>query len=178
LKKIPNEIRRIVKLETQDLKKLIQSQNLDIQDQLQAQQEKQKISVEKRATSAKSEGVILKALAKLNKIAGVLLKDKQERDSQEDTALAALPKLAKFIKAETTDIRDLLKEQAESTGDTDELKQSVSQSLANDKLIIKAIVTLNDITQNLLKDVNFTTSTVTSALPEALASLINDISNG
>ena len=54
----------------------------------------------------------------------------------------------------------------------EELRQAVGQSLSNDKLITRAIIKLNDITQLLLRDVNFTTVAVTNKLPQALTALI------
>ena len=118
--------------------------------------------------------MILKALAKLNKISGVLLKEQAENDRQSGAALKALPAIAKFIQTETGEIKELIADQSssEDNQETKELRESVRKSLANDRLITKAIIKLNDITQLLLRDVNFTTSAVTSTLPEALTKLI------
>merc|ERR1711874_247342 len=87
----------------------------------------------------------------------------------------ALPALAKFIQAETSDIKNLLVEQVGNDGEEKELEDlrgAVAQSLANDKLITRAIIKLNDITQLLLRDVNFTTVAVTNKLPQAITALI------
>ena len=127
-----------------------------------------------QSLSPDTELVILRALAKLNKISGVLLKEQAENDRQSGAALKALPAIAKFIQTETGEIKELIADQSSSEDDqeTKELRESVKKSLANDRLITKAIIKLNDITQLLLRDVNFTTSAVTSTLPEALTKLI------
>merc|ERR1712106_70451 len=170
VRQLPDEIRNIVQSEIFDLKELLEDQNIAVASALRSAI-KAENRQERKSGSSDTEVVILKALAKLNKISGVLLK---EQERQTSSALKALPALAKFIQAETSDIKDLIDEQADSNtdGDLDELKDAIGQSLANDKLITRAIIKLNDITQLLLKDVNFTTTAITNKLPEALTALI------
>jgi len=173
VRQLPDEIRNIVQSEIFELKDLLEDQNIAVASALRSAIKSQDRQERKSGTSD-TEVVILKALAKLNKISGVLLKEQEKTEQQTSSALKALPALAKFIQAETSDIKDLIDEQADSTtsGDLDELKDAIGQSLANDKLITRAIIKLNDITQLLLKDVNFTTSAITNKLPEALTALI------
>lgn len=173
VRQLPDEIRNIVQTEIVELKDLLEDQNIAVASALRSAIKSQDRQ-ERKSGSSDTEVIILKALAKLNKISGVLLKEQEKTERQTSSALKALPALAKFIQAETSDIKDLIDEQADSTtsGDLDELKDAISQSLANDKLITRAIIKLNDITQLLLKDVNFTTSAITNKLPEALTALI------
>lgn len=173
VRQLPDEIRNIVQSEIVELKDLLEDQNIAVASAL-----KSAIRAENRqernSGTSETEVIILKALAKLNKISGVLLKEQEKTEKQTSSALKALPALAKFIQAETSDIKDLIDEQSDRTkdGDLDELKDAIGQSLANDKLITRAIIKLNDITQLLLKDVNFTTTAITNKLPEALTALI------
>ena len=51
----------------------------------------------------------------LSRISGVLLKEQEKTERQTNSALKALPALAKFIQAETSDIKELLQEK---TGDS------------------------------------------------------------
>merc|ERR1712025_1320086 len=77
--------------------------------------------------------------------------------------------------AETAEIKDRIEDQANDSAhkdDLDDLRGAVSQSLANDRLITRAVIKLNDITQLLLRDVNFTTTAITNKLPQALTALI------
>jgi len=173
VRQLPDEIRNIVQSEIVELKDLLEDQNIAVASALKSAIRSENRS-ERKVGNSQTEVVILKALAKLNKISGVLLKEQEKTEQQTSSALKALPALAKFIQAETSDIKDLIEEQADSTKneDFDELKDAISQSLANDKLITRAIIKLNDITQLLLKDVNFTTSAITNKLPEALTALI------
>jgi len=173
VRQLPDEIRNIVQSEIVELKDLLEDQNIAVASALRSAI-KAENRQERKSGSSDTEVVILKALAKLNKISGVLLKEQEKTERQTSSALKALPALAKFIQAETSDIKDLIDEQADSNtdGDLDELKDAIGQSLANDKLITRAIIKLNDITQLLLKDVNFTTTAITNKLPEALTALI------
>jgi len=173
VRELPDEIRNIVQSEIVELKDLLEDQNIAVASALRTAIRTESRQ-ERKSGSSDTEVIILKALAKLNKISGVLLKEQEKTEKQTSSALKALPALAKFIQAETSDIKDLIDEQADRTtdGDLDELKDAISQSLANDKLITRAIIKLNDITQLLLKDVNFTTSAITNKLPEALTALI------
>lgn len=173
VRQLPDEIRNIVQSEIFELKDLLEDQNIAVASALKSAIRAENRQERKSGTSD-TEVVILKALAKLNKISGVLLKEQERTEQKTSSALKALPALAKFIQAETSDIKDLIEDQADTTrdADLDELKDAISQSLANDKLITRAIIKLNDITQLLLKDVNFTTSAITNKLPEALTALI------
>jgi len=173
VRELPDEIRNIVQSEIVELKDLLEDQNIAVASALKSAIRAENRS-ERKIGNSQTEVIILKALAKLNKISGVLLKEQEKTEQQTSSALKALPALAKFIQAETSDIKDLIDEQADSTNDEDldELKDAISQSLANDKLITRAIIKLNDITQLLLRDVNFTTTAITNKLPEALTALI------
>jgi len=171
VRELPDEIKNILQSEMDELRSILEDQNTAVSRQLQ-----ESLSTVHGHSSINSETeiVILKALAQFNKIAGVLLKEQEKTEKQAETALKALPALAKFIQEETSDIKGLIENQ-ENQGidlELEELKKSVQQSLANDKLITKAIIKLNDITQLLLRDVNFTTAAVTNKLPAALTALI------
>jgi len=173
VRQLPDEIRNIVQSEIVELKDLLEDQNIAVASALKSAIRAENRN-ERKIGNSQTEVIILKALAKLNKISGVLLKEQEKTEQQTSSALKALPALAKFIQAETSDIKDLIDEQADRTNDEDldELKDAISQSLANDKLITRAIIKLNDITQLLLRDVNFTTTAITNKLPEALTALI------
>merc|ERR1719342_800510 len=173
VRQLPDEIRNIVQSEIVELKDLLEDQNIAVASALRSAIRAENRQ-ERKSSDSETEVVILKALAKLNKISGVLLKEQEKTEQKTSSALKALPALAKFIQAETSEIKDLVEAQADNTrdADLDELKDAISQSLANDKLITRAIIKLNDITQLLLKDVNFTTSAITNKLPEALTALI------
>merc|ERR1712106_1038724 len=174
VRQLPDEIRNIVQSEIVELKDLLEDQNIAVASALRSAI-KAENRQERKSGSSDTEVVILKALAKLNKISGVLLKEQEKTERQTNSALKALPALAKFIQAETSDIKDLLVEQVGQDGDEQELEDlrgAVAQSLANDELITRAIIKLNDITQLLLRDVNFTTTAVTNKLPQALTALI------
>merc|ERR1712106_932783 len=174
VRQLPDEIRNIVQSEIVELKDLLEDQNIAVASALRSAI-KAENRQERKSGSSDTEVVILKALAKLNKISGVLLKEQEKTERQTNSALKALPALAKFIQAETSDIKDLLVEQVGQDGDEQELEDlrgAVAQSLANDKLITRAIIKLNDITQLLLRDVNFTTVEVTNKLPQAITALI------
>ena len=171
VREIPDEIKSILQSEMDELRSILEDQNHVVSRQL---QESLSSVNEKSSINSETEIVILKALAQFNKIAGVLLKEQEKTEKQTETALKALPALAKFIQEETEDIKGLIESQDSQSArqDLEELRKSVQQSLANDKLITKAIIKLNDITQLLLRDVNFTTSAVTNKLPAALTALI------
>ena len=176
VRELPDEIRGIVQDEVVSVKKLLEDQNIAVASALRSAIVRQADREDRRVeSSSETDVVILKALAKLNNIAGILLKEQEKTEEKTTSALKALPALAKFIQAETTDIKDLIVENEDDfnrNDDLEELKDAVSQSLANDKLITRAIIKLNDITQLLLRDVNFTTSAITNKLPEALTALI------
>merc|ERR1712106_768229 len=173
VRQLPDEIRNIVQSEIVELKDLLEDQNIAVASALRSAIKSENRN-ERKIGNSQTEVIILKALAKLNKISGVLLKEQEKTEQQTSSALKALPALAKFIQSETSDIKDLIEDQADNTNneDLDELKDAIGQSLANDKLITRAIIKLNDITQLLLKDVNFTTTAITNKLPEALTALI------
>ena len=176
VRELPDEIRGIVQDEVVSVKKLLEDQNIAVASALRSAIVRQSDREDRRIeSSSETDVVILKALAKLNNIAGILLKEQEKTEEKTTSALKALPALAKFIQAETTDIKELIVENEDDinrSDDLEELKDAVSQSLANDKLITRAIIKLNDITQLLLRDVNFTTSAITNKLPEALTALI------
>ena len=174
VRELPDEIRGIVKTEVEELKDLLEDQNSAVSGALRSALRNEERGGRENGQS-ETDIVILKALAKLNKISGVLLKEQEKTERQTNSALKALPALAKFIQAETSDIKDLLVEQVGHDGQEQELEDlrgAVAQSLSNDKLITRAIIKLNDITQLLLRDVNFTTVAVTNKLPQAITALI------
>ena len=174
VRELPDEIRGIVKTEVEELKDLLEDQNSAVSGALRSALRNEERGGRENGQS-ETDIVILKALAKLNKISGVLLKEQEKTERQTNSALKALPALAKFIQAETSDIKDLLVEQVGHNGQEQELEDlrgAVAQSLSNDKLITRAIIKLNDITQLLLRDVNFTTVAVTNKLPRAITALI------
>ena len=177
VRQLPEEIKAIVGDEIDGVRTLLEDQNLVVASALRSALSNQEDRDERRTKAeSKTDVIILRALAKLNNIAGILLKEQERTEQQTSSALKALPALAKFIQAETADIKDLivdnedLRESREE--DLEELKDAVSQSLANDRLITRAIIKLNDITQLLLRDVNFTSSAVNDKLPRALTALI------
>jgi len=176
VRQLPDEIRGIVQDEIVSVKELLEDQNIAVASALRSAIIRQEDREERKIEgNTETDVVVLKALAKLNNIAGILLREQEKTEKQTSSALKALPALAKFIQAETSDIKDLIVDNEEDIArneDLEELKDAVSQSLANDKLITRAIIKLNDITQLLLRDVNFTTSAVTNKLPEALTALI------
>ena len=176
VRQLPDEIRGIVQDEIVSVKSLLEDQNVAVASALRSAISRQNDREAKKIErTSDTDIVVLKALSKLNNIAGILLKEQEKTEQQTSSALKALPALAKFIQAETTDIKELIEENeddADRDEDLEELKDAVSQSLANDKLITRAIIKLNDITQLLLRDVNFTTSAITNKLPLALTSLI------
>ena len=176
VRQLPDEIRGIVQDEIVSVKELLEDQNIAVASALRSAIIRQEDREERKIEgNTETDVVVLKALAKLNNIAGILLREQEKTEKQTSSALKALPALAKFIQAETSDIKDLIEDNEEDIArneDLEELKDAVSQSLANDKLITRAIIKLNDITQLLLRDVNFTTSAVTNKLPEALTALI------
>ena len=174
VRELPDEIRGIVKTEVEELKDLLEDQNSAVSGALRSALRNEERGGRENGQS-ETDIVILKALAKLNKISGVLLKEQEKTERQTNSALKALPALARFIQAETSDIKDLLVEQVGHDGQEQELEDlrgAVAQSLSNDKLITRAIIKLNDITQLLLRDVNFTTVAVTNKLPQAITALI------
>ena len=174
VRELPDEIRGIVKTEVEELKDLLEDQNSAVSGALRSALRNEERGGRENGQS-ETDIVILKALAKLNRISGVLLKEQEKTERQTNSALKALPALAKFIQAETSDIKDLLVEQVGHDGQEQELEDlrgAVAQSLSNDKLITRAIIKLNDITQLLLRDVNFTTVAVTNKLPQAITALI------
>ena len=175
VRELPSEIRGIVKTEVDELKDLLEDQNAAVSGALRSALRNEELRGGRGDSQSETDIIILKALAKLNKISGVLLKEQEKTERQTNSALKALPALAKFIQAETSDIKDLLVEQVGNDGEEKELEDlrgAVAQSLANDKLITRAIIKLNDITQLLLRDVNFTTVAVTNKLPQAITALI------
>ena len=175
VRELPDEIRGIVKTEVEELKDLLEDQNSAVSGALRSALRNEELRGGRGDGQSETDIIILKALAKLNKISGVLLKEQEKTERQTNSALKALPALAKFIQAETSDIKDLLVEQVGKDGEEQELEDlrgAVAQSLANDKLITRAIIKLNDITQLLLRDVNFTTVAVTNKLPQAITALI------
>jgi len=173
VREIPAEIRVILDTEMNDLREILETQNQNVGRQL---DKVLRFGESQSSIGSDTEIVILRALAKLNEISGVLLKEQEKNEKQTDKALKALPALAQFIQAETAEIKELISIQGEDNEEEnqelEDLKKSVRQSLANDKLITRAIIKLNDITQLLLKDVNFTTTAVTNKLPAALTALI------
>jgi len=175
VREIPAEIRNILNSEMTDLRDILDSQNQNVAQQL---EKVLRFDESRSSIGSDTEVVILRALAKLNQISGLLLKEQEKTEKQTDKALRALPALAQFIQAETAEIKDLIASQETNNNDEEaqrqllQLRQSVSQSLSNDKLITRAIIKLNDITQLLLKDVNYTTTAVTNKLPAALTALI------
>merc|ERR1711936_858726 len=174
VRELPDEIRGIVRTEVEELKDLLEDQNSAVSGALKSALRNEERGGRENGQS-ETDIVILKALAKLNKISGVLLKEQEKTERQTNSALKALPALARFIQAETSDIKDLLVEQVGHDGQEQELEDlrgAVAQSLSNDKLITRAIIKLNDITQLLLRDVNFTTVAVTNKLPQAITALI------
>merc|ERR1711936_349585 len=174
VRELPDEIRGIVRTEVEELKDLLEDQNSAVSGALRSALRNEERGGRENGQS-ETDIIILKALAKLNKISGVLLKEQEKTERQTNSALKALPALAKFIQAETSDIKDLLVEQVGHDGQEQELEDlrgAVAQSLSNDKLITRAIIKLNDITQLLLRDVNFTTVAVTNKLPRAITALI------
>merc|ERR1711936_411144 len=131
VRELPDEIRGIVKTEVEELKDLLEDQNSAVSGALKSALRNEERGGRENGQS-ETDIVILKALAKLNKISGVLLKEQEKTEQQTSSALKALPALAKFIQAETSDIKDLIDEQADRTNDEDldELKDAISQSLA------------------------------------------------
>ena len=177
VRQLPQAIKAIVEDEIDGVKNLLEDQNLVVASALRSAISNQENRDDRRIKSdGETDVIILRALAKLNNIAGILLKEQERTEEKTSSALKALPALAKFIQAETSDIKDLIIDNEDlrqsREEDLEELKDAVSQSLANDKLITRAIIKLNDITQLLLRDVNFTSSAVNDKLPRALTALI------
>ena len=175
VRELPAEIRGIVQTEVDGLKDLLEDQNSAVAGALKSALRNEELRGGRDGAQSETDIIILKALSKLNRISGVLLKEQEKTERQTNSALKALPALASFIQAETSDIKDLLEEQTSNDSDKSELaelRKAVAQSLSNDKLITRVIIKLNDITQLLLRDVNFTTVAVTNKLPRALATLI------
>merc|ERR1719209_1711408 len=142
VRELPDEIRGIVKTEVEELKDLLEDQNSAVSGALRSALRNDELRGGRNDGQSETDIIILKALAKLNKISGVLLKEQEKTERQTNSALKALPALAKFIQAETSDIKDLLVEQVGDDGEEQELEDlrgAVAQSLANDKLITRAI---------------------------------------
>ena len=133
VRQLPDEIRNIVQSEIFELKDLLEDQNIAVASALKSAIRAENRQERKSGTSD-TEVVILKALAKLNKISGVLSKEQERTEQKTSSALKALPTLAKFIQAETSDIKDLIEDQEDTTrdADLDELKHAISQQGCRD----------------------------------------------